>query len=269
MKENYLIAVLTDFGMKDGFVGTMKGVIYGINPLARIVDISHEISPQNLLEASFILKSSVDYFPVNTVFLVVVDPGVGSSRRNIILKTPSFLYVSPDNGVLSRIYREEKEIDIIEITNSAYFLRELSNTFYGRDLFAPVSAHLSLGVDPYLMGNKIHDPVIIPEILPVCHKNKACGDVIYIDRFGNLITSFSKEFFQINDISYEDIRIQIKDKKISNLSRSYSDNPAGSLLAIIGSSNYLEIAVNQGNAGEMLQWKQGDKVYCEWGRSET
>ncbi|HPZ09450.1 MAG TPA: SAM-dependent chlorinase/fluorinase, partial [Candidatus Eremiobacteraeota bacterium] len=173
MKENYLIAVLTDFGMKDGFVGTMKGVIYGINPLARIVDISHEISPQNLLEASFILKSSVDYFPVNTVFLVVVDPGVGSSRRNIILKTPSFLYVSPDNGVLSRIYREEKEIDIIEITNSAYFLRELSNTFYGRDLFAPVSAHLSLGVDPYLMGNKIHDPVIIPEILPVCHKNKA------------------------------------------------------------------------------------------------
>lgn len=258
MKENYLIAMLTDFGLKDWFVGTMKGVILGINPSAKIVDISHDISPQNVMEASYVLKSSSSYFPDRTIFLVVIDPGVGSNRKAIIVKTSSFLYVGPDNGVLSGIYRQE-EAEVIEITNKAYFLPEISNTFQGRDIFAPVSAYLSMGVPPCLMGTKIDSIKTIEAMKPSIYDNKTvCGSIIYIDRFGNLITNLCEDFFADHGIDYKSI--SIKGNIINGLSNSYSEKPPGGLLAIKGSSGYIEISVNQGNAGELLQAGTGDKV---------
>ncbi|MEQ8187037.1 MAG: SAM-dependent chlorinase/fluorinase [Candidatus Eremiobacterota bacterium] len=258
MKENYLIAILTDFGLKDGFVGTMKGVILGINPSVKIVDISHDIAPQNIMEASYVLKSSSPYFPAGTIFLVVIDPGVGSDRKAIIVKTSRFLYLGPDNGVLSGIYNQAED-EVIEITSKTYFLPDISSTFHGRDIFAPVAAYLSTGISPYLMGEKIDNIKTINNINPFINdKNAVCGTIIYTDRFGNLITNLREDFFHNFGIDFKNINI--KDRIINGLSNSYSEKSPGELLAIKGSSGYIEIAVNQGNAGKLLQAGTGDTV---------
>ncbi len=250
--------MLTDFGIKDGFVGTMKGVILGINPSAKIVDISHDISPQNIMEASYVLKSSSPYFPAGTIFLVVIDPGVGSNRKAIIVKTSHFTYIGPDNGVLSGIYNQAED-DIIEITNKAYLLPDISNTFHGRDIFAPVAAYLSTGISPYLTGMKIDNITCINNINPLIdNKNTVIGTIIYTDRFGNLITNLSENFFHKNRIDCKNINI--KGNIINGLSNSYSEKRPGELLAIKGSSGYIEIAVNQGNAGKLLQAGTNDTV---------
>lgn len=256
--------MLTDFGLKDWFAGTMKGVIFGINPSAKIVDISHDISPQNIMEASCVLKNSSPYFPDNTIFLVVIDPGVGSNRKAIIVKTSRFLYTGPDNGVLSGIYNQEED-EVIEITNKTYCLPDTSNTFHGRDIFAPVAAYLSMGVSPYLMGTKINSIKNIEAMKPYIDDNKkVCGSIIYTDRFGNLITNLCEDFFSDHGIDYKNI--SIKGNIINGLSNSYSEKSPGELLAIKGSSGYIEIAVNQGNAGELLQAVTGDSVMVnsEW-----
>jgi S-adenosyl-L-methionine hydrolase (adenosine-forming) len=264
LKGKYLIALLTDFGVKDGFVGTMKGVIYSINPHALIVDISHDISPQNIQEASYVLKSSAKYFPEHTIFLVVVDPGVGSSRKALIIKTSKKIYICPDNGILSWLCTEE-EYEAIEITNKKYLLPNISNTFHGRDIFAPVSSYLSLGIDPYLMGKKIDNIKTIPESSPfIYEKNKACGSIIYIDRFGNLITNFSEFFFTREGINCKNIILEFKGHIINKLSMSYSENPQGSLLAVMGSAGHIEIAVNHGNAKDICQCNTGDELFCMW-----
>lgn len=250
--------MVTDFGLKDGFVGTMKGVILGINPSAKIVDISHDISPQNIMEASYVLKSSSPYFPASTIFLVVIDPGVGSNRKAVIVKTSRFLYAGPDNGVLSGIYNQEED-EVIEINNKAYFLPDISNTFHGRDIFASVAAHLSTGISPYLMGAKIDNIKTIDVIKPFTDdKNTVHGTIIYIDRFGNLITNLCKDFF--NDHGIDCKNIDIKGNIINGLSNSYAEKSPGELLAIKGSSGYIEIAVNQGNAEKLIQASTGDKV---------
>lgn len=256
--------MVTDFGLKDGFVGTMKGVILGINPSAKIVDISHDISPQNIMEASYVLKSSSPYFPDGTIFLVVIDPGVGSARKVIIIKTSRFLYLGPDNGVLSGIYNQ-KEDEIIEITDKTYFLPEISNTFHGRDIFAPVAAYLSTGISPYLMGVKTGNIKTINNINPfIDAQNRVCGTIIYTDRFGNLVTNLCEDFFHDHGIDFKNINI--KGTIINGLSNSYSEKSPGELLAIKGSSGYIEIAVNQGNAGKLLQAGTGDRftVNSKW-----
>lgn len=248
--------MLTDFGLKDGFVGTMKGVILGINPSAKIVDISHDISPQNIMEASYVLKSSSPYFPAGTIFLVVIDPGVGSNRKAIIVKTSHFTYTGPDNGVLSGIYNQAED-DVIEITNKDYLLPDISNTFHGRDIFAPVAAYLSTGISPYLIGTKIDNITYINNINPLIdNKNTITGTIIYTDRFGNLITNLKENFFHEHGIK----NINIKGNIINGLSNSYSEKRPGELLAIKGSSGYIEIAVNQGHAGKLLQAGTNDTV---------
>ncbi len=250
--------MLTDFGLKDGFVGTMKGVILGINPSAKIVDISHDISPQNIQEASYVLKSSSPYFPAGTIFLVVIDPGVGTGRKAIIVKTSRFLYLGPDNGVLSGIYNQEDD-DVIEIANKTYFLPDISNTFHGRDIFAPVAAYLSTGISHHLMGAKIDTIKTINTINPfIDDKNNVTGTIIYTDRFGNLITNLREDFFHNHGLNCKNINI--KGNIINGLSNSYSEKSPGELLAIKGSSGYIEIAVNQGNAEKLLQAGRGDSV---------
>lgn len=263
LKENRLIAIVTDFGLKDSFVGTMKGVIYGINPKARIVDISHDISLHNTGEASFVLNSSRKYFPSGTVFLAVVDPGVGSARKALILKTSQAFYVAPDNGVLSEIYREEKVEEIIEITKSDYLLPSISNTFHGRDIFSPVAAHLSTGVKPEVLGKKIDEIIIIEKEDPFMGDDKRiCASVIYIDKFGNIVTDISKNFLESFSKDYK-IKIKIKETVIFGLKNSYAAVFPGEFLAIIGSFEYLEISVNQGNAADLLKCEIGERVYVE------
>lgn len=253
---NRLIAIVTDFGLKDGFVGTMKGVIYGINPQSVIVDISHDISPQNIREGLFVLESSYRYFPEETIFLVVVDPGVGSHRKALLLKAEKYFFIGPDNGIFSFLYKKEKP-EIIEITNRDYCLPEISQTFHGRDIFAPVAGHISKGIDYSLMGRKIDNiillPGLVPEILP---DKKIMGQIIYIDKFGNLITNITENF-----LNNRDITIKLKNTIITGLSTSYGEVSPGKPLAIIGSSGYLEIAVNHGNAGDLFCCHGGEKIF--------
>lgn len=251
-----IISLLTDFGKEDNFVGVMKAVILNINPRAKIIDLCHQVIPQNIPQAAFLLQNSFKYFPKGTVHVVVVDPGVGSSRRKILVKTENYYFVGPDNGVLSLSLRGEKVRRIINLTNDKYFLKPVSDTFHGRDVFAPVAAHLSLGraIDDF--GKRIKDikRFSLPE--PKRSKNKLQGEVIYIDHFGNLITNITKEAF-IDFVKHRGFKIHIAGQEINKISRSYQAGKKGWPLAIFDSFGNLEIAVAQDSAEKVLSIGQG------------
>lgn len=261
MSKNRLIVLLTDFGIKDDFVGVMKGVIYGINPYVKIIDLSHNILPQSIHEASFLLERSYNYFPRGTIFLVVVDPGVGTKRKIIIVKTPKYYFIAPDNGILSFI-REEEIKDIVEVTKKNYFLKPTSSTFHGRDIFSPVAAYLSCGKKVLTFGRKIKKLKRINLSFPIL-KNNNCmiGKVIYIDHFGNLITNIKKEDFS-RFVGKGRFEIKIKHKKIQKISESFETSKGKSMpIAIFGSSGNLEIALPFSDVSEYLRLKRGEKVY--------
>ena len=189
-----VITLLTDFGDRDAYVGIMKGVIAGINPLTNIIDICHSIPPQDIFKGAYLLYTSYKYFPRGTIHVAVVDPGVGSKRDIVCAETQDYLFLAPNNGLLSFIVREEKPKCIIRVTNNKYFLSSPSSTFHGRDIFAPVAAHLSLGIKPQQLGIKIDqlEQLDIPK--PVYKKTGQLeGQIIYIDQFGNLITNVTRE----------------------------------------------------------------------------
>lgn len=259
MQPNKIITLTTDFGQAGGYAGAVKGVLLGINPQIKIVDITHEISPFNILEGTLLLNSFYQFFPRGTVHLVVVDPGVGGKRKGILVRTDNYFFVGPDNGVLSFIYDREKVREMINLTNSEYFLGKPSSTFHARDIFAPVSAYLSLGVKLGEFGSPTQGcyKFKLPE--PVYRKDYLMGEIIYIDRFGNLITSINSDLIRERN----KVQISIKNKKINHLSQYYEEEKEGKLLALIGSSNFLEIAVNQGSAQRLLKAKTGDKVKIE------
>jgi S-adenosyl-L-methionine hydrolase (adenosine-forming) len=261
-KANGFITIMTDFGLTDGFVGAMKGVIYSINPKAIITDITHDINPYNMLGASFIFNSAYKYFPKGTVHLVVVDPGVGSERRALAIETEDYFFVTPDNGVLSSAIENEKVIKIIELSEPKYFRSEVSNTFHGRDIFAPISANLSLGVDIDFFGNRLNDIVRIFSPEPQIAEDKMIGEIIYIDRFGNLITNISMELIRklAND---KEIVIKVGNRTIYKISNSYADVPIGKLLAIFNSFEKLEIALNSASASKILSLQKGDPVIIQ------
>ena len=255
MSKKKIITLLTDFGLKDPFVGIMKGVIYGINPDACIVDLTHEISCQDIFEGSFALYQSYNFFPPGTVHIIVVDPGVGGQRKNLIFETGKFMFVAPDNGVVSLAIEKEKDnLKIFEITNDRYLLKDVSNTFHGRDIFAPAGAHLSGGVRPEKIGGRIQEykKINIPGIIK--KGNQALATVIHIDKFGNLITNVDKS---LND----KIKcIHIKKNIISRISNSYEEGSTSEALAIYGSANFLEISINNENAAEILGIQKGDTI---------
>ena len=252
MSRSGIITLTTDFGLKDAYVGTMKGVILSIFPQARLIDITHEIEPQNILQARFLLRNFVRYFPKGTVHLVVVDPGVGSERRAILVKSQGQFLVGPDNGVFSDFFQADARI--FHLTQKEFFLKEISQTFHGRDIFAPVCAHLASGREPQEMGEEITDPLALPFPEPKKQGNLILGEVIYIDRFGNLITNLTKEQIPQNAV------IRILGKEISGLSQSYAQHSPGSLLAIIGSSGLLEISLANDNASLRLKAGIGQPV---------
>ncbi len=247
-----IITLITDFGLVDNYVGVMKGVIYSINPDVRIIDISHQINPYDVIGANYILKAAFKYFPEGTIHVVVVDPGVGSQREIILIKTKDYYFLAPNNGILD--FACDK-IKIVEVTNKKYFLNEISNTFHGRDIFAPVAAYLSLGKQIEEFGNKINKiKTLPPEFKPKFDKDKIVGEIIYIDHFGNLITNIVREGFPFED---SEVLVEVTGSQIKGISQTYSQLKPGELLALWGSSNHLEISVNLGSAQELVKIEKG------------
>lgn len=264
--DKRIITLITDFGTRDGYVGVLKGVIAGINPDAPVIDISHEVAAQDISEAAMILRDSYRYFPKETIHLVIVDPGVGGSRRPIIVETQDYTFVGPDNGVFTPIYESGEVLRVTEITNRGMFLPQVSSTFHGRDVFAPAAASLSKGVPISAFGPEITDYVRIKASSPEFRGDVMVGEVAYVDSFGNLITNIDKDAF-FSFTGNERFDIGIKGRSISALKKTYSESEKGELLALIGSSNRLEIAVNQGRAEDTLNAGKGWPVEVRRGGS--
>ena len=254
-----IITLTTDFGTSDLYVGVMKGVILSINPQAQIVDITHAVPPQDIHAAAFLVDSGYGYFPTGTIHLIVVDPGVGSQRRAVACQTEHGCFVCPDNGVLSAILRDEVCYRVVAVENLAYCLPQISNTFHGRDIFAPVAAHLSQGVPLDDLGQPIDDLVRFPIPAPQMTDSEIIGHVLWVDRFGNLITNISDETLKSFDIQSGFV-IKVGSMTLDRLNRSYAESEVGELLAIIGSFGRLEISINQGSAASTLGLKQGDAI---------
>lgn len=253
------ITLVTDFGARDSYVGTMKGVILRINPSATIVDITHLIQPQDLMEASLVLENCFRFFPVGTVHVLVVDPGVGTRRRAIVVDTPDYLFVGPDNGVFSRIFSSQLPYEVREIRNESFLLPQISDTFHGRDIFSPVAAYLSRGVLPEEMGPVVTDPVRRDPPQPGVWQDQITGEVIHIDSFGNIITNVSREVFEMV-MKGRRFRIMVNGKAIERISHSYLDVEKGKALALFGSMDMLEIAIHGGRADRRIGAGKGDPI---------
>ena len=250
-----LIALLTDFGTHDYFVGAMKGAILSVCRDATIVDITHEIAPQQIASASFTLRACYRNFPKKTVFAVVVDPGVGSARRAILVETENYFFVAPDNGLLSFVFEEAESFHVYELTNKNYFAENVSRTFHGRDIFAPVAAHLATGVKPNEFGREITDFIRFTESRPQKISDKIVeAEIIYIDRFGNLVTNLKRENMP------EHFYLQIGEKRIEKLQTFFAESEAGEIFMIFGSAGFLEIVAFQDSAENLLKAKTADKI---------
>lgn len=252
-----LIVLLTDFG-NSFYVGEVKGVIKSINPNAEIIDLCHDIEPQNLKQACIILGSSYKYFPKNTIFICIVDPGVGSNREIVVLKTYDYLFLSPNNGLLTSVITSQKRFEVFKVYNSKYYLSPLSNTFHGRDIFAPVAAYLSLDLDyllrickPYSKKKLKLIKNLKPKIKKVDKKNLIIGKAIFSDRFGNIITNIPAEYI---DKKIDSVCIFYKNNLFYKIpiKKFYAQVKNGEFLAYINSFGYLEISVNCGNAYQNL-----------------
>ena len=260
LKKRGIISLLTDFGTRDAYVGAMKGVLLGLAPLSTLVDISHVVTKHNILQGAFLLSQVSSYFPVGSVHLVVIDPGVGTSRRRVIIQGRRCFYVGPDNGVLSLAVKKEGIVKIINIENEKYLLPHPSRTFEGRDIFAPVAAHLANGVSVEEFGSEIADITTVSLKRPHLRGQSLVGAIIYIDSFGNLLTNFSENILKgIPQKDFVEITIGETSQRIP-LYRTYAEVSLGSLLLISGSSGFLEVAVNQGRATKIFKCRVGDEV---------
>jgi S-adenosyl-L-methionine hydrolase (adenosine-forming) len=253
-----VISLLTDFGTQDGFVGILKGVILGINPGVSIVDLSHEVQPQDILTGALILRSAIAFFPPGTIHVAVVDPGVGSVRRAIMVETATSLLVGPDNGLLSGAAPPESVQRVIQLTNSRYFLPRVSQTFHGRDIFAPVAAHVSLGVPPEDFGPSVAhmERLALPVVEYASHK--LTGSVIALDRFGNIITNITAA--DLLPFPMENLSVSIGPVQIHGLASTYASVPVGAVTALLNSWGMLEIAVRNGSAAQQLGVQRGRAV---------
>ena len=254
-----IITLTTDFGLSDPYVGMMKGVILSINPNARMVDISHLIKAGDITHAANLIQDTHKYFPKGTIHLGVVDPGVGGSRRPILVRIRDHLFIGPDNGLFWPIMNTAKHPEIIHLTENKYFLSSISRTFHGRDIFAPVAAHISRGTDPLKMGPVVHDPVRLSMPVVEQHGDILCGQVIRVDHFGNMITNINRQ--DIDRYAGDEApAIKIGNLVIDTLYRTYADAEEGKIMALFGSSECLEIAVNRGRACDQLGVDLKDRV---------
>lgn len=253
-----IITLTTDFGLADGYVGTMKGVILGLCPAARLVDLSHEIAGQNVAQAAFVLSRAATYFPAGAIHLAVVDPGVGGGRRPLLVQTPRAFFVGPDNGLFT-FALDEPGSQPWELNRPEYWLPRVSRTFHGRDIFAAVAGHLARGILPEQMGRPISNPVRLPLALPVRHADgRINGQVVHADRFGNLITDVPADW-----VAAGRWRVEVASREINGLSATYADAAPGALLALVSSGGTVEIAVREGSAADRLGAGVGAAVNLE------
>lgn len=271
-----VIALLTDFGAVDTYVGVMKGVMLGIRSQIRFIDITHAIQPQNVRQAAFALMNAYRYFPRGTVFLVVVDPGVGSSRRPLIVSAGGYLFVGPDNGVFSYVLQEWDSAALVEPTEERFLLPQISSTFHGRDVFAPLAAHLAADTPLQAMGLVITDPVLLPAPELDLIDDVLRGEVVHIDRFGNVVTSIGElqwsgdQYLMLNPrfgdqresllMDAAHVVARAGDATLAGIRRTYAEAGRGDLLVTVGSDGFLEVAMNQGDAAARLGLTIGDPV---------
>jgi len=257
---NPIITLTTDFGLKDPYVAEMKAVILSISPNTTIVDISHEIEKFSIRMGAYVLTSASPYFPKGTIHVAVVDPGVGTKRRHLLIQTRQGFYVGPDNGVLALAAKNQGIEHIYEISNRKLMMPKISSTFHGRDIFAPAAAHLANGTSPAEFGPEI-DRIVIPRFAKIVKgKDGLVGEVIHVDGFGNIITNFGCKELEL--INVEDmVNVKLKEVKLKlKFCKAYAEVEPQKPLAIIGSHNFLEISINQGNAAQTFKIKSGEKV---------
>lgn len=253
-----LITLTTDFGQQDSFVGIMKGVIAGINPAATVVDLAHGIPAQDILAGALTLRHASGYFPRGTVHVAVVDPGVGSERRPLLIECGGSYFIGPDNGLLSLAVGNKQPDSVLELSNAAYHLRPTSSSFHGRDVFAPVAAHLSRGIPVAEFGNALesYHRLAVPEVF---HRpGESVGEIVYIDAFGNLYTNMTEH--DLRKLTREQGVVTLGSIRIPRLSPNYAAVSPGNFVAIVNSWGLLEIAVRQGNAQRQSGAKVGDQV---------
>jgi S-adenosyl-L-methionine hydrolase (adenosine-forming) len=251
MTTRPIITLLTDFGTRDPYVAAMKGVILSLHPDAVLVDLTHEVPPQDVVAGAFILAEVMPYFPPGAIHLAVVDPGVGTQRRALAAKAWGCFWVGPDNGLFHLVFQASDTVDLVSLENPRYFREPVSPTFQGRDIFAPVAAHLSLGTSLDALGPSITDPAVLPWPQPAFTPEAVRGEIVYVDGFGNLLSNIkgSDLMTWLGEYSYVVI---LGILTLKGLSRTYGDVLSGQFLTLIGSHGYLEIACAQGNAARRL-----------------
>jgi len=260
-----IITLLTDFGSKDAYVGVMKGVILSVNSSAKIIDISHAVDPQDLIEAAHLIRSCYRYFPEHTVHIVVVDPGVGSDRAIVAIEMKGHVFLAPNNGVLTLLVNEGEIDAMVRVENPHFFLNPVSQTFHGRDIFAPVGAYISAGIDIHRLGPPLDPQDLVSLDIPKPHipnEGELMGTIVSIDGFGNCISNIDSDCLKkfAGKDTEKGFEITIGKNIIPGLSQRYADVAPESPLAIFGSFGYLELAVNCGNAGRSLNIKKGDTL---------
>lgn len=280
MNDTPIITLTTDFGLADAYVGAMKGVMLDIAPDARLVDVTHQIASQDVQETAYVLYTVYKVFPSDTVHLVVVDPGVGSARRPIAARTPCGSFVGPDNGVFSYVMAEQPVGAVVELANPRYRRAQISQTFHGRDIFAPAAAHLAADIPIHQLGPPVSDPVTLP--LPRLRVSPGVvnGEVLHIDHFGNVITSIGRLVWKAEMLMLEpafrrtvapqasfradEASIIAAGREIQGLHRTYAEVEPGGTLALVGSVGHLEIAMREGSGATALGLQVGDPVELRW-----
>lgn len=264
-----VISLMTDFGIKDGTVGVMKGVIWGICPSAQIADLSHMIRPQNIREAAYIFARSIPYYPQGSIHVVVVDPGVGTQRRPMAAQIGDWFYVGPDNGtitgLLERAEQEGWQSTFVELKDRKYWLSNISHVFHGRDIFSPVAAHLANGAPLQQLGPSFNNPVRIELPKPEKTAHGWRGEVHHIDHFGNVSTNIRVEHLGEAVQQKETITVRLNDSEIRGLVNTFGERPAGELIALLGSTGNLGVSIVNGSAVEKLGSKVGDLVEVVYG----
>jgi len=257
MTPSRIITLTTDFGLSDAYVAMMKGVILSINPSARLVDVTHQVGTGSIFQAALLIRETFPYFPEGTVHLAVVDPGVGSDRRLLALQAGAHFFVGPDNGLFWPVFRDFEGSKAVQLTQSRYFLPSITQTFHGREIFAPVAAHLSLGLSLESLGPAVRDLTKLAIPQPYIERAVLHGQIIRVDNFGNLVTNIPEREL-MDFLASCPPRIEAGKLVIRKLSNIYADCEEGEPLALINSSNLLELAVNLGRASEYIGLKNGE-----------
>jgi S-adenosylmethionine hydrolase len=261
MSARPIITLLTDFGWGDGYIGAMKGVILHINPNCCIVDLAHHCTPHDVMGVAFVLGQTYTFYPPGTIHVVVVDPGVGGARKPLVLKTRDHLFVGPDNGCFTLVLKHEQGVQAYELVEKRFRLPRVSQTFHGRDIFAPAAAHLSLHIAPEEMGPAVDIAELITLAIPdpILDGASLLGEGIWVDSFGNLVTNISQQ--ALGEFAPDSrIEIEIKGERISKLKSSYAEGKEGEVIALWGSAGLLEISLKERNLHRERGWGRGEKV---------